>query len=568
MSLKETELSPSISKADSGPSVLKAAGAMGFATLMSRVLGLVREQVFAYFFGAGNFTDAFNIAFRIPNLFRDLFAEGAMSASLVPTFTQTREKEGERRAWRIAGLVFRCLFVFVALLSLLGIVFAPALVNLYASAFKQIPGKFEITVLMTRIMFPFFPLVALAAAFMGVLNASGAFFLPAFSSALFNLTSVGVGLAGVGLVSYFRWEFQPIIAMAIGVVAGGAVQAFVQLPLLRKKGYRWIPRAESDPEWQKEPRLKQILGMMLPGMVGLAATQVSLLVNTVLATSQGPGAVSWLNYAFRLMQFPIGVFGVSVASATLSRISAQWARNEVDQAEVTLIRSMKTVFAINLPASVGLAVLGIPIIELIFQYGRLYAEDAHAIALALVMYSIGLTAYSSVKVLVPASYAFGNTRLPVISSILSVVITISLNLIMIRPFGYWGLALGTSLAAIFNAIFLLFSIQKLIREKGGQFKASHLLGPFCKYLAVAGGMGALVWITHWGLLIGLPNSLFSELMGSFGILVARLIRVSIVVFEGAAILLIAGKIFRLNEILEIIEIFEKRVKNKVRLKRT
>lgn len=541
---------------------------MGFATLISRVLGLVREQVFAYFFGAGNLTDAFNVAFRIPNLFRDLFAEGAMSASLVPTFTQAREQEGERRAWRVAGLVFRCLFVFVSALSLLGIIFAPALVSLYASAFKVIPGKFELTVTMTRIMFPFFPLVALAAAFMGVLNASGAFFLPALASALFNLSSITVGLIAVAVLSAFDLGIQPIVGMAIGVVAGGAVQAFFQVPVLYKKGYYWPRREASDPHWSRDPRLKQMLWMMLPGTIGLAATQVSLLINTILATSQGPGAVSWLNYAFRLMQFPIGVFGVSLAAATLPKLSFHWVRGEVGDAERTLTSSMKSVFAINLPASVGLAFLGLPIIELIFQYGRLYSEDAHAIAFALAMYSVGLTAYSAVKVLVPACYAFGNTRLPVVSSALSVALTIFLNLLMVRPFGYWGLALGTSLAAVFNALFLLFSLEDLIRKKGGTFKASHLLGSFLKYSGVALGMGGLCWVTARGLERVLPNLLFVQFLGSPGVFLARLVRVSAVVVEGVAFLILAGKLFGLREVLEVVEIFEKKIKIKLRLKRT
>src|SRR4051812_3012360 len=212
-------------------SVLRAAGAMGIATFLSRILGLVREQVFAVMFGAGNATDAYNVAFRIPNLLRDLFAEGAMSASLVPIFTRVRAEEGDARAWRVAGLVFRVLFFTVTALSLAGMLFAPQLVGLYASAYKQIPGKFELTVDMTRIMFPFFPLVALAAAFMGILNACGIFFLPAFASALFNVASIVVGVIFVGIFGYIepQWGISPIVGMAIGVVAGGFVQAFCQL---------------------------------------------------------------------------------------------------------------------------------------------------------------------------------------------------------------------------------------------------------------------------------------------------------------------------------------------------
>jgi putative peptidoglycan lipid II flippase len=551
--------------------VLRAAGLMGAATLMSRLLGLVREQVFAYLFGAGNFTDAFNVAFRIPNLFRDLFAEGAMSASLVPIFTRTREEEGDLRAWRVAGLVFRFLFIFVGILALLGMVFAPNLVALYASAFKQVPGKFELTVQMTRIMFPFFPFVALAAAFMGVLNACGAFFLPALSSALFNLVSITVGVLFVEILLRWggSWEVQPIVGMAIGVVTGGAIQAFFQLPVLYKKGYRYPKRTKTDPSWFQDPRLRKMLWMMLPGTVGLAATQVNILVNTILATSQGPGAVSWLNYAFRLMQFPIGVFGVSLASATLPKVSLLWVKKDVIAAGQTVSNSLRSAFAVNLPASAGLAFLGYPIIEMIFQYGRFYQEDTRATALALAMYSIGLTAYSAVKVLVPVCYALGNTRVPVISSALSVGLTIILNLLMIKPFGYWGLALGTSCAAIFNALFLLFAVQKLMLQEGTRgFRVISILPSFLKYLSMSLAMGGACLSLQWGLVRVFSDRFFLEHLGSSGILLGRGLRMSLLLTFGVISVVAMAKVFHLSEVLEVVDIFTKKMKNKLRLEPT
>lgn len=558
--------------------VLKAAGAMGAATLLSRMMGLVREQVFAFFFGAGNLTDAYQVAFRIPNLLRDLFAEGAMSASLVPVFTRTRIEEGDLRAWRVAGLVFRVLFTVVSILALIGIFFAPQLVDLYASAFKEIPGKFELTVQMTRVMFPFFPLVALAAAFMGVLNACGIFFLPAFASALFNVGSV---IVGVGFVFFFKYgnfnsgivnswsggvEIQPIVGMAIGVVAGGVVQAFCQLPALYRVGYRWVSKSKEDPIWRKDPRLYQMMWMMVPGTIGLAATQVNLLVNTILATSQGPGAVSWLNYAFRLMQFPIGIFGVSLASATLPRVSEQWARRNVQGVSETLVHSLRSVFAINLPASAGLAFLGVPIIELIFQYGRFSAADTEATAWALAMYSVGLVAYSTVKVLVPACYALGNTRLPVVSSILSVALTIALNLLMVRPFGYWGLALGTSLAAVFNALFLLIAIQKLVKQAKGEFPFWPLLIAFLQYLGVSLLMGGVCYGTYhfFGYFLWpFFGDLFGKSIGLFsGNLVPRLLQMILLMLEGVALIVISAKVFRLDEVQEMLDHLLKGVKRR------
>ncbi len=543
---------------------------MSIATLISRVLGLVREQAFAILFGAGNFTDAFNVAFRIPNLLRDLFAEGAMSASLVPTFTRARKEGGDRQAWRVAGLVFRVLFVSVGLLAVLGFVFAPQLVGLYAGAFKHIPGKFELTVRMTRIMFPFFPLVALAAAFMGILNACGVFFIPALSSALFNLASISVGVicAQYLFVHGAQWGIQPIEGMAIGVLAGGVVQAFCQLPLLYRVGYRFYSAVPGEPAWHGNPYLRRMLWMMVPGTVGLAATQINLLVNTVLATSQAPGAVSWLNYAFRLMQFPIGVFGVSLAQATLPRVSKQWVDKDIAGVEATLTQSLRQVFAINLPASAGLAFLGYPIIELIFQYGRFYSEDTRATALALAMYSVGLTAYSAVKVLVPACYALGNTRVPVISSVLAVLLTLVLNLIMIKPFGYWGLALGTSLAAIFNSLFLIHAIRRLLEAAGGRLVLGPMIEAFLKHLGVALCMGAACLASHRLLGTLFPDRVLFEILGKTGLVLSRVIKVGLVTFEGAALVLLLGKLLRLEDTIAVSDIFLKKLKNKLSRQKT
>ena len=558
------------SRSESSDQVLKSAGAMGVATLISRFMGLVREQVFAYFFGAGNLTDAFQVAFRIPNLLRDLFAEGAMSASLVPTFTRTRIEEGETRAIRVAGLVFRVLFIVVTVLSVLGIVFASELVELYASAFKMVPGKFELTVRMTRIMFPFFPLVALAAAFMGILNAYGVFFLPAFASALFNVTSVIVGLIFSQIFAYWggKYGVLPIEGMAMGVVVGGAVQALCQLPTLYQKGYRWVPRQPADPLWYEDPRLKKMLWMMVPGTVGLAATQVNILINTILATSQGTGAVAWLNYAFRLMQFPIGIFGVSLASATLPRISQQWVKNDINGVSQSITQGLRTVFAVNLPASAGLAFLGYPIIELIFQYGRFYHEDTKATAMALAMYSIGLTAYSAVKVLVPACYALGNTRVPVLSSLLAVGVTIVLNLMMVKSLGYWGLALGTSIAAILNALYLLFSIRALMRAKDGDLKLLPLAQSFGLYLILSLVMGGVAYSSHQFL-----SSFFAELKlgqyyGNISIALGRTLKMGILIVEACLIYWGLCTVFKMREALAATDLFIGKIKKKLSQRQT
>jgi putative peptidoglycan lipid II flippase len=402
------------------------------------------------------------------------------------------------------------------------------------------------------------------------LNACGVFFLPAFASALFNLASIVVGVSCAQLLYHWgpKWGMLPIEGMAIGVLAGGAVQALCQLPALYRNGYRWQKKLPEDPTWSSDPRLKRMLWMMVPGTIGLAATQVNLLVNTILATSQGPGAVSWLNYAFRLMQFPIGIFGVSLASATLPKISQQWAKKDIHGVSQTLTHSLRSVFAINLPASAGLAFLGYPIIELIFQYGRFYPEDTRATATGVAMYAIGLTAYSAVKVLVPACYALNNTRLPVISSVLAVIVTISLNLMMVKPFGYWGLALGTSIAAIFNSIFLLFSIQKLIREKEGAFHLIPILRGLFEYGGIALAMGVICWFSHDFLNRFLNDHLFMLWFGKTGLPFGRAFKLGLLMGEGVLVVFFAIRLFHLKEANEVLDLFAEKLKNKLRRKPT
>lgn len=526
------------------PSVLRSASAMGAATFMSRILGLARELVFAYLFGASSATDAFNVAFRIPNLLRDLFAEGAMSAALVPTFTQVRLKEGSQRAWRVAGRVFRLLFLITSLIAVAGILLSPLLVGIYAGAFKEIPGKFELAVQMTQVMFPFFPLVALAAAFMGILNACGVFFLPAFASALFNLTSILVGVTLVFLAPYFNIE--PIVGMAIGVLAGGAVQAFCQLPALFKVGYRYQP-VPNEPPALKDPAIRKMFKMMIPGTVGLGATQMNLLVNTILATSQGVGAISWLNYAFRLMQFPVGIFGVSLAQATLPKISEQTAKEDFKGFSETLTKSMQLSLAINLLAAAALGFLGHGIIQLLFEYGRFTSLDTESTAMALAAYAVGLAFYSAVKVLVPACYALDNTRIPVTASILSVITTIIFNVLMVKSLGFAGLALGTSISALINTLFLYFGIRFLLKKRGVEFSMLPLLKTTTIYLVLGIGLGFLSHLAYENLNSYVSSDFFSEWIGKLSIPLVRALKL------GTAFVVFGGATWILAEVLKLSE---------------
>ncbi len=490
---------------------------MSVAVFLSRILGLVREQVFAALFGASHATDAYQIAFRIPNLLRDLFAEGAMSAALVPTFIQVQKEKGLDRGWQVATRVFVFLFLIVAVLAVFGIFFAEPIIQFYASAYHEVPGKFELTVRMTRIMMPFFPLVALAAAFMAILNACGKFFMPSFASAMFNAVSI---ITGVVLAHWFpQWGREPIEGMAYGVIAGGLVQALIQWPILKRQGYRPMWSSPDPTSSFQDPALKRMMLLMVPGTVGLAATQINILVNSIFATSVGAGAVSWLNYAFRLMQFPIGIFGVSLASATLPVFSRSWTDHQYELASQSLLKTIKRVFAINFPASAGLAFLGVPIIGLIFEHGRFTHDDTVATANALAAYAVGLTAYSVVKVLVPICYAVGETKIAVISSVFSVMSNLIFNYLFVKKLGFMGLALGTSITAILNSVLLWFFIFKKLKKKGVSSPLQEVIKSMLKYGGASLLMGGLVWaVDQWvaehllmagrvvvGLLVGLSS---------------------------------------------------------------
>src|SRR5262245_4880742 len=403
--------------------IAKSAGVMSVATMVSRILGLVREQMIASLFSR-TATDAFYVAFRIPNLLRDLFAEGAMSSAFVPTFTEYLKTRKKEEAWKLASNVLNLLLVGLSLIALFGILFSEAVVSKFAGEFKVTPGKFELTVLLTQVMFPFLPLVALAAVLMGVLNSQGTFFLPALAPALFN-----VGSLVVAVVLYFwlpGWGFDPVLGMAVGTLCGGALQLLIQFPPVLKKGFVYSATLSLS-----HPGVRRYLLLMGPGTVGLASTQVNIFINTWLATSQGEGPVSWLNYAFRLMQFPLGIFGVAIASAALPAVSAHVATGELEALRKTLASALRMVFVINIPATFGLIFLSRPIIGLIYEHGKFQQTDTISTSNALIFYAIGLFAYSGIKVLVPAFYALGRSRIPVVISAICVAGNIAMNLWLI-----------------------------------------------------------------------------------------------------------------------------------------
>ncbi len=497
----------------------------------------------ARMFGAGQAYDAFLLGFRIPNLTRDLFAEGALSSAFVPTFTHYLTAKSKEQAAVLANLVATAVILVVGGLCALGMIFSPALVWLLAPGFQQVPGKFELAVGMTRIMFPFLLLVALAAQAMGVLNACNQFAVPAMSSTFFNLGSIGFG-AALGFWAGPRLGFAPIVGMAYGVVFGGALQLAWQVPSLRRSGFRFRPQWD----WSHEG-LQQILRLMGPAVLGNAAVQINIMVSTNFASGihdpvTGPdGPVSWLAYAFRFMQLPLGLFGVAIASATLPAISRSASSGNIVEFRQTLARSLGMVFLLTLPSSVGLIVLGKLMVAAIYQGGHFHAYDTQQTALALSCFAIGLGGYSALKVLTPAFYALNDARTPMLVSLGSILVNYGVSAAMVRTgaLGHAGLAVATSSVAIFGFVTLFW----ILRGRIGGIHGRALLTSVIQITIASAVMGVIVVLVSRAAEAGmgdgrvavLANLAVSTLAGAaafYGL--CRLLKVAELEMAGRAIL--------------------------------
>jgi len=495
------------------------AGLVSAGTLLSRVLGLVREQLQAVLFGATSVADAWVVAFRIPNLLRDLFAEGALSAAFVPTFTATLHQRSREEAFRLANRLITTLAIVLVAIVLVGEIFTPQLVRFMAPGFEDVPGKVELATGLTRVMLWFLPLVSLAAVLMGMLNALERFFVPAFAPACFNVVAIA---AGVGLLLA---GFPPVTAVygwAVGTLLGGAAQALVQVPALRKEGWHLSPEADLP---LRDPGMRRIAGLMGPATVGLAATQVNILVNTMFA-SQQVGAAAWLSYAFRLMQLPLGLFGVAVGTIATTALARRAAEKDEAGMRETLRQSLRLVAFLTIPSTIGLIVLAEPIIRLIYQWGRKFGPaDTEATGAALLFYAIGLFAYSSVKVLAPAFYSVGRARVPLAASVSAVAANLALNITLFPVMGFRGLALGTAVAAIVNFLVLSGMFQ---RSYGGLADRGLWTG-ILRIAIASAGMGVATWrawrlVEGWLGQDGLPVRLAVTLLPiGFGIAVYALL---------------------------------------------
>lgn len=544
--------SPSKAAAPRTASVARSAGIVSAAVMASRMFGLVREMVFAYFFGASKSfaNDAYVIAFRIPNLLRDLFAEGALSSAFVTVFSDYLVTKDEKEAFRLSNLVATLLIVVLGTLVVLGIIFAPQVVMAIAGGIVENKEKFDLTVRLTRIMMPFILVVALAAQAMGVLNARDRFGVPAMASTFFNIGSIVGGLAVAALLTdpsfshpinaIVEKPIEGIVGMAYGVLIGGLLQYAVQWPSLLKAGFRYRPMLSL-----RDPGVRRIFKLMGPAIIGGAAVQVNVLVNTNFATSipGGSGPVSWLNYSIRLMQFPIGVFGVAIATATLPSISRSAARKDMNEFRHTLAGSIRLAFLLTIPSTVGLIVLGRPIISLIYEHRSFGPNDTDHTSAALAFYAIGLAGYAAIKILAPAFYALNDARTPMKISLFSMAINFVMNWMLVGVLQERGLALSTSTVALMNFVLLYAIMHRRVDGIEGRRTAIAV----ARIIAASVVMGFVCWAI---------SSFIGRTIGaSFA---ARLINVAASVSAGAGVFYIAASMLGVQELKSATDVFANR----------
>jgi putative peptidoglycan lipid II flippase len=527
----ETPAAPPASD-DGAARFARGARRVSALTMLSRLLGLVREQVFAITLGAGIYSDAFLAAFRIPNLLRDLFAEGALSTAFVPTYVATLRQKSREAAFALANRVLSTLTIYLGLIALAAIAFPDPVVRLVATGFS--PEKAALCATLVQIMMPFLPTISLAVVAMGALNAEEKYTAPALASSMFNIVAI------VGGVAVWLWGPSPraaVITWAVLALGGGVAQLAIQMPSLWRLGYR--PRLLPDLRLRDEGT-RRIATLMAPATLGVAAVQVNVVINSSFASLISDGALSWLSYAFRLMQLPIGVFGVAVGTTSLTQLSRDAAGKDWDRMRATLQRGLRMVLFLTVPSTVGLALLGVPIIRLIYEHGKFSPHATLETARALSGYAVGLVAYAAIKVVAPAFYALGRTRVPLLASVSAVAANLVWNIFTFRRFGHVGLALGTSIAALVNAGILVFAFEKLIHG----FVSRELLLPFAKILAAAGVMAVAVWAASSRL----------ELLPGGGTIDAA-IKAFVPIIIGVGVYFIAARALRLEEAKTLLKRF-------------
>jgi len=473
--------------------IASAAGVVSLATLLSRLLGFIRDMAIAWLFGAGMAADAFFAAFRLPSTFRELLGEGALSAAFIPTFTRTATREGQPAAWQLASRVMGTLAVALATVTVLGMFFAPEIAAVLTPGWAREPEKLALTARLLRIMFPYLFLVGLSALFMAILNSLGHFLTPALAPTMLNVTMIAVGL---GIAP--RTE-QPALWLGGAVVAGGLGQLLIQIPPALARGWQGAVRFAP-----RDPGVREIARLMLPGVGGLAVTQVNVFVGMVLASFLAEGSLAALQYAFRLVQFPIGVVGVAIGTAALPVMAAAVARDAPEEMRRSLTESLRLGLFLALPAMAGLIVFRVSIIHVLLERGAFDRSATLLAASVLAGYAVGLGFYVTNRILTPAFYAMRDTATPVLTSSLSVALNIAACLVLMGPLGAMGLALATAVASCGNSIALCLALRRRIGRLGltAIGRGSARIALACLPLSAWGLLAP-----HWWSVVAVPGTL-------------------------------------------------------------
>ncbi len=462
--------------------IAKAAGVVGLATLGSRIMGYVRDMVMSYAFGTGLAADAFYVAYRIPNLLRELLAEGSMSAAFIPVFTETLTKESRESARHLANAVFARLLIILAVCTGLGILFAPSVVKIVAWgwAYKAEHDKYVLGVTLTRIMFPYLLFIGLTALAMGMLNSLRSFLMPALSPVMLNVVVI------IAAIFSIQFTANPILGVAIGVVLGGMCQFLMQVPGLKKQNMMVRPHLEPT-----HPGVKKISRLVMPVFLSSSVNQFNIFVGTIFASFLTTGSISYLYYGMRFIHFPLGIFGIAVATAVLPTMSAQAARRETEEFRDTLSLGLRLVFFIMFPAMAGIITLHVPIVSLLLEHGHFDHLSTQGTAAALLYYAVGLWAFAGVRIVVQAFYALQDTRTPVVFAIVSLFanILLSFSFVTWTSLAHGGLALATSLAATLNISLLTWQLRKKI----GRMDGSRILKSLMKIIPASIAMGVIGW---------------------------------------------------------------------------
>ena len=437
--------------------IARAAGVLGAATMLSRIMGMIRDMVVSRLFGAGLYTDAFFAAFQIPNMLRRFFAEGALTAAFVPTFLEWYTNRGEEEARALANICFTVLTLVMAMVTLLGIIFSPGIVSVMFPGFHNNPAKLSLTILLNRMMFPYIFFVSLVALSMGILNTVRHFFAPAISPIMLSTSIIS---CAIFLHSHFR---VPIVSVAVGVLVGGFLQLALQIPVLIRKGFPIRPTLRL-----RHPALKRIALLMVPSVFGVGVYYLNITVGSILASLLPQGSVSYLYYAQRLFEFPLGIFTASVAQAVLPSMSRLSAAGDLKALKESLNFGLRLTLFITIPALVGLVLCSIPVFSLFFMGGAFDYAKAVNCSIALIYYSLGLSFVALVRVLVPAFYALKDTTTPVCTAFVAFLLNLGFSLALMGPLKHGGLALASTLSSFGNMSLLLFLLRRKIGRFGGR----------------------------------------------------------------------------------------------------